>query len=127
MTRRLLALLLLVALAGCARTSPAAPQPGGGTAAASGPPSAQTVTVHGTDRLQFVPQTVTARVGTLTLTLANGGVPHDLVFAQPGLGSIPPTSGPQTRSVVVHFTHPGRYVFTCTLHPGMQGVVVVTG
>lgn len=122
---RLLLLPSLLAMAACGGGSHAAPQ-GVGTAAASGPATAQTFTIHGTDRDQFAPGTVTAKVGSLTLTLQNGGVPHNLTFSDAGLTSIGTVSGSATKSTTLTFDKPGTYTFECTIHPGMRGKLIVS-
>jgi plastocyanin len=126
MTRvsRALVVLSLGAAAACGGSH--APTDGGGVGTAAGPPGQQTFTIHGTDRQQFSPQTVQAKVGTLTLTLQNGGVPHDLTFKTPGLPGISVVSGSATKSTTLHLTAPGTYVFLCTIHPGMDGKLVVS-
>jgi plastocyanin len=125
--KRCLALLPLLALAACGSPSDTnSPASGTGTGAASGPPSAQQFLVRGNDRDQFVPATVTAHVGTLTLTLQNGGVPHNLTFDDrtlPGIGTV---TGAATKSTTLTFDKPGTYTFQCTIHPGMAGKVVVS-
>jgi plastocyanin len=103
-----------------------APKSGGGVGTAAGPAGAQEFTIHGNDRDQFVPQTVRAQVGTLTLTLQNGGVPHDLTFKNGGLPAIGVVSGSGTKSARLTLTEPGTYVFECTIHPGMEGTLVVS-
>lgn len=119
---------LLGLLAACGGSSGGAGGAGGGTAGtATGPAGAQVFTIRGTDRLQFDPQTVNAKVGTLTLTLHNGGVPHNLKFADPALPAIPTVSGDRTASATLRFTKPGTYTFVCTIHTGMAGKVVVSG
>jgi len=124
--RRLLPVLLLLAgTAACGGSH--APKSGGGAEAASGPATAQTFTIHGTDRDQFMPQTLAAKVGTLTLTLQNGGVPHNLTFKSDRLPSIGTVSGSATKSTTLTFDAPGTFVFECTIHPGMEGKIVVTG
>ncbi len=125
--RRLLPVLLVgvVGLTGCGGSH--APTGGGGTGAAAGPASAQTFTVRANARDQYVPQTITATVGTLTLSLHTGGVPHDLRFRTSGLPGIGTVSGDVTKSTTLTFTAPGTYVFECTIHPGMEGKVVVSG
>jgi plastocyanin len=104
-----------------------APKAGGGVGTAAGPATAQTFTIHGTDRDQFVPQTVAAKVGTLSLALQIGGVPHNLTFKDPALPGIPVVSGGGTRTTTLTFDKPGTYAFECTIHPGMDGKVVVSG
>ena len=121
----LLAAASLVAATACGGSH--APQSGGGVGQAAGPATAQAFTIHGNDREQFVPQTVQAKVGTLTLTLQNGGVPHNLTFASKGLPGIPVVSGAASKSTTLTFDAPGTYVFSCTIHPGMDGKIVVTG
>jgi plastocyanin len=119
------ALALLLAAAACGGSH--APTGAGGVGVAAGPPAAQSFTLHGNDRDQFIPQTVSAVVGVLTLSLQNGGVPHDLAFndkAFPGIGVV---DGTAKKSTTLTFTQPGTYVFTCTIHPGMEGRVVITG
>jgi plastocyanin len=120
---RLVACLFFLAACGGSH----APRPGGGIGTATGPATAQVFTIHGNDRDQFVPQTVLAKVGVLTLTLRNGGVPHDLQFQKPGLPGISVVSGSGTKSAVITFSEPGTYAFVCTIHPGMAGKVVVSG
>jgi len=124
--RPLAALLLLPALvlAGCGGGGTAADTAGAVTAA--GPPDAQTATVIGNTRLKFVPETVQAKVGALALTMTiQGGVPHNLVFDQAGLGTPIPTipSGSSTQTYT--FTKSGTYSFVCTIHSGMIGQVIV--
>lgn len=118
------ALLASLALVGCGGSSPA-PAAAGGTEAAQGPPAAQTATVTGTMKHTFRPSTVTAKVGTLTLTLVReGGVPHDLTFQDASVGAPIPVSG--TSSGTYRFLKPGTYSFVCTIHEGMVGKVVVS-
>ena len=125
-TRRLAVLALLPVLAaGCGASS--APAASGSTAAAAGPATAQTVEVQGDQQLQFQPGTVTARVGTLRLTFSlAGGTPHDLVFQDGSVGPAIPTVTSAARTGTYTFSRPGTYVFECTLHPGMEGKVVVS-
>ena len=94
--------------------------------AAAGPPDAQTATVVGAPPNVYQPSTVTAVPGRLTLTLNNkGGTPHNLVFADDGVQGqdIGTTSAPMSSTFT--FGAPGRYVFVCTIHPGMEGAVQV--
>jgi len=124
------ALALLAAVAtGCAGSSspdasggaPAAPK-----AAASGPPTAQTFFLKGNDQDEFVPETFAAKVGTLELTLQNGDVPHNVVFDDDSLPGIPTIRGDERKSVSLTFPKAGTYTFVCTIHPGMDGAVVVS-
>jgi plastocyanin len=100
---------------------------GGDAVAATGPPQAQTITIDSTDELTYEPDTISAKVGTLTLTLGNGGqVPHNLVFDDPALPRIGTVTGGKELSATYTFTEPGTYTFVCTFHNGMDGKVVVT-
>jgi plastocyanin len=124
--KRLLVLLALVPTAACGSPSDQnALSPGTGTGTAEGPAEAQTFLLHGNDRDQFVPATVDAKVGKLTLTLQNGGVPHNVTFAEKALTGISAVSGSATKSTVLTFDKAGTYDFVCTIHPGMSGKVVV--
>ena len=121
----LLALPCLLLTAACGGESDSVPAAGTGTGTTDGPATAQTFTIRGTDADRFDPATVQARVGTLRLTLKNGGVPHDLVFADKALRGIAAVNGAATRSTVLTFSRAGTYQFVCTIHPGMAGKVVV--
>ena len=124
--RPLLLALPALAMTACGGGSHATAAQGAGSAAATGPATAQTFTIHGTDRDQFDPGTVAAKVGTLTLTLSNGGVPHNLTFKDPALTSISTVSGAATKSAKLTFDKPGTFTFECTIHPGMVGKLIVS-
>jgi plastocyanin len=99
---------------------------GTGSVTTVGPPGAQTATVEMRNDLKYHPSTVNARVGKVTLTVSNTEtVPHDLVFADPGLGQISNLDGKESKPLVVTFGRPGTFRFACTIHPGMTGEVVV--
>lgn len=127
-SRRPLALLLLVpalALAGCGGGGGDEPSTAGAVTAA-GPPDAQTATVVSNKSLEFVPETVQAKVGSLALTMTvEGGVPHNLEFSDKSLGApiplVPTGSATQTYT----FSKAGSYDFDCTIHDGMVGQVIV--
>ena len=53
-------------------------------------------------------------------------VPHNLTFGDPIDAGTAVTVAPGD-SEVIEFTAPeaGEYTFVCTLHPGMEGVLVV--
>lgn len=124
-TALLLTVLAAGALVSCGGGS-STPSAGEG-AAASGPPDAQTVTIDSTDRLEFVPATVNAKVGTLTITLDNSGqVSHNLVFDDAALPAIGTVTGGKQLSATYTFTQPGTYDFVCTFHNGMDGQVIVS-
>lgn len=119
-----------LALAGCGGSSGSSGSAGsagsgGALPSASGAPAAQRFALRGTDEDRFVPKRFTAAVGTLTLTLRNGQVPHNVVFDDPALPGIATVGGDQVGTTTVTFTKPGTYPFVCTIHPGMEGAVVV--
>jgi plastocyanin len=127
--RRPLVLLAVLSLASLTAACGGSHEPkaGGGTGTTTGPADAQTFTIRGNDQDQYVPQTVAAKVGTLTLTLQNGGVPHNLTFQDTSLPGIGVVSGSGTKSTRLTFRTAGTFVFECTIHPGMEGKVVVSG
>ena len=124
--KRLLVLLALTAAACGSPSDQNEVEPGTGTGTAEGPADAQTFLLRGNDRDQFVPATIEAEVGRLTLTLQNAGVPHNVDFQDEALPGISAVSGSGTRSTVLTFPKAGTYVFECTIHPGMAGKVVVS-
>jgi plastocyanin len=81
-----------------------------------------------TDDLTFVPNVIRAQVGTLALTAKNvGRVPHNLEFADSSKGKLTLVKGHATGTLTVPFATAGTYRFSCTLHSGMDGEVVVKG
>ncbi len=122
-------LALTLALAGCGGSSSAtvAEQAGSApTATASGAPSAQEFFLQGNDQDEFVPARFSAKVGSLALTLRNGAVPHNVVFDDSSLTGIPTISGAETKTTMLTFAKAGTYTFVCTIHPGMDGAIVVS-
>lgn len=126
----LLAVLIALPLAACGSSS-SSPGDSGDSGdpgvAAAGPADAQTITVDSTDDLDFVPEVIAAKVGTLTITLGNSGqISHNLVFDDKGLPAIGTVTGGKTLSATYTFDKPGTYTFVCTFHNGMDGKVVVS-
>jgi plastocyanin len=114
--RRLLPALLLVltfTLAACQSGSAASP--------ADTPPVRGVTTVDAKD-LKFLPPAIEVEPGTeVTWRFVDGSVPHNVK----GDGF---ASENQTRGTFSHrFEQPGDYRYTCDLHAGMDGRVVVTG
>ena len=113
------------ALQGCAASNPPA------SAAASGQPASRSTsktaeaareTVVAMDGVSFVPEQITVKVGE-TVTWANKDpFPHDVKAADGSFasGEIAPDARWQYRA-----TKAGRFPYTCTLHPGMDGVLIV--
>ena len=121
------------------RIGPADQVGGGGeappaeSAAPSGEAGGDTVEITvGTDTgaaNEFVPTEVSVPAGaTVVLTFVNesDSVPHNLTFGDP-INAATATTVPPGESETIEFTAPeaGEYIFVCTLHPGMEGVLVV--
>jgi plastocyanin len=117
-----LALLLAV---GCSGGSSS--DEDGGAVTTTGTADAQTATVDMNDKLQFVPTTVNAKVGSVTLDVVNVGmVPHNLHFDDDALGKTGTIDGKADEKLTVTFSQAGTFTFVCTFHPGMTGKVVVS-
>ena len=98
-----------------------------GSVSTTGEAGAQTATLELTSSLAFVPNTVLAKVGTVTLTVSNTGqVPHNLEFDTKALGKTATVNGKTSVPLKVVFTKAGTFTFQCTFHPGMTGKVVVS-
>jgi plastocyanin len=125
--RTALALFPLLALTACGGGGSSSDVSAGGTVAAAGPATAQTAQVDGEDTLKFAPNVVTARTGTLDLTMKNaGGVSHNLVFDAKGLGMTGTVEGGRSQTLKLRFDKAGTYTFQCTFHEHMTGKVVVS-
>ncbi len=119
---------LLVALSGCGNGVPVATASGGGSApdAAATVVSATTgdVSVSLKD-MKFTPGDTSASTGQTVLWKNTDSVAHNVTFAdKPEISS--KTLGPGD-TFAVKFTHPGKYAYSCTFHPGMDGTLTVTG
>ena len=115
-TRRLLVPLFFVltfTLAACQAGSAASP--------AETPPVRGVTAVDAKD-LKFLPPAIEVEPGTeVTWRFVDGSVPHNVK----GEGF---TSENQSRGTFRHrFERAGEYRYTCDLHAGMDGRVVVTG
>lgn len=115
-------------LAGCANGEPAAPSSSGGSTApgrAAASLGKASVDVSATDQLVFVPATQHARVGQVIEWTNTGTVLHTVTFdAYPALSDSALQPGGGTWSV--RFTQAGTYPYRCTIHPGMNGMLVVS-
>jgi len=79
----------------------------------------------GIDNFQFTPPALSVKAGT-SVTWVNGDdVPHLIASAAGGFKSSTVLDTGQRFTVT--FTKPGTYSYFCSLHPMMQGKVVVTG
>ena len=121
MTNKALLLALPLLLVSCSGGSSATE-----SATTTGSADAQTVTVMMRNDLRFHPDTVNARVGTVTLDVDNvESVPHNLVFDDTALGKTGTVDGKSAETLEVTFDKAGTFRFVCTFHPRMTGKVVV--
>lgn len=98
-----------------------------GSVTTVGAADAQTVTLDMNNDLKFHPDTVKARVGTVTFDVVNAGtVPHDFSFEGAVTGTTGSVDGKTDKHLRLTFSKPGTFAFTCTVHPGMDGKVVVS-
>ena len=111
----LLLLVLTFTLTACQSGSAAS------SAAAAAPPVRGVTTVDAKD-LKFIPPAIEVKPGTeVTWRFVDGAVPLNVK----GDGFASET---QSRGTFSHrFTQAGEYRYTCTLHAGMAGRVVVAG
>jgi plastocyanin len=100
---------------------------GGGTGATTAPPPgppAMTATVNATPNIAFNPSPVKIVPGG-TITFAFGSVAHNVYFdAVAGAPDDIPGNNAGT-SVSRTFASPGTYGYSCHIHPGMRGSIVV--
>lgn len=79
--------------------------------------------------LEFVPASVTAPPNTaVALTFNNlSTLPHNLTFQGPELNAAtdPNLAGQASETIEFDTPEPGTYPFVCTIHPGMDGELVV--
>jgi plastocyanin len=69
---------------------------------------------------RFLPGSVSIRRGeSVTWVWRDGNVVHNVIGASFGSGLM------SKGTFTVRFTHSGRYNYKCTIHPHMDGVVVV--
>ncbi len=117
--------VVVVALGGCgggsSATSPGGGSGGGGGGTTIGTPPANTV--FALPGSQFNPPTLNVTVNTsvtFTFFTTTHNVTFDVVTGRPA--DIPNSNG---TSVSRTFATQGTFTYSCTLHPGMSGSVVV--
>lgn len=119
-----IALLIMLAACSSAAASPSATTAPG----ADGEVVEITVATDTGSALKFDPVQITVPAGsTVRLTFSNKAtVPHNLVFDDP-IGAATENVVDPGASQTIEFTapDPGEYTFVCTLHPGMEGTLVV--
>jgi plastocyanin len=120
-----------VSAAGSDPGATAVPAPGAtGSAAAGGEVVEITVGTDEGTELLFDPTEVSVPAGaTVRLTFVNEStVPHNLTFGDP-INAATSTIVDPGAEETIEFTAPqaGEYTYVCTLHPGMEGTLVVEG
>jgi 3',5'-cyclic-AMP phosphodiesterase len=78
----------------------------------------------GIDNFNFTPRTITVRAGTEVTWINNDDVPHLIVNVQNKFKQSPVLDTDQRYSTTL--SKPGTYTYFCSLHPKMQGAIVVT-
>jgi plastocyanin len=147
-----LALFLILASAGCAKSEEAAPSslpadpssPAATTAAGSGKATAGSVVTLTSsaapdyplppgpvvmDQIgkQFVPELLMARVGQPVEFRNSEDMEHNVIVVRSRTGrSVFNASPPPFQKYVHTFTEPGMYLVSCDIHPGMRATVVAT-
>ena len=97
---------------------------GYGTDTQNRPPVDDGKTVNATPAETFSPATLSVKVGD-AVTFAFGGIAHNVFFdAKAGAPADIPAAT-ENASVQRTFTTAGTYTYTCHIHPGMRGTVVV--
>ena len=84
------------------------------------PPSVEGPAVAVRD-YQFEPASLSVEAGATVTWVWEGGAPHNVVGE--GFESTDQSSGTFRHT----FDQPGRYAYECTIHPGMEGTIVVEG
>jgi len=77
----------------------------------------------GIDNFQFSPAKLTVKAGTAVTWINNDDVPHLIVNVQRAFKQSPVLDTDQRYSATL--TKPGKYDYFCSLHPQMQGTIVV--
>ncbi len=78
----------------------------------------------GIDNFNFTPPTLTVRTGTRVTWINNDDVPHLIVNVQNRFRQSPVLDTDQKFSAIL--TKAGTYDYFCSLHPKMQGKIIVT-
>jgi plastocyanin len=126
------ALLVLVSACGSSGGSSAGSSGKGASAPSSAAPN--TVT---TKLLSFMPQTLTVKAGTKVTWTDSDDIGHTVTTGTFTVGSdqLRTSEHPdgvidmplkQGTDVTYTFTKPGKYVYYCSIHKGMNGEIVVT-
>jgi len=121
--------VLGMGVAGCGNGPPATSSTGTGGAACPGTAGVTVgtpaVKVDSTDQLMFVPTSSAAKVGQVVQWSNTGSVQHTVTFDTASCltdASIVPGA-----TWEVKFSKAGTYAYKCTIHPGMNGTLTVSG
>jgi len=101
----------------------------GGGAATTTTAAATTTSPTGTayqvtmDSFAFTPAELTVPVGATVTWVNHQGARHDVVATDGSFTS--PLFG-QDETYSFTFTTPGTYPYVCSIHPGMEGTIIVT-
>jgi plastocyanin len=87
----------------------------------AGPPTSVEGPAVAVRDYQFEPTTLTVETGATVTWVWEGRAPHDV--AGQGFESVDQSSGTFRHT----FEQPGTYPYECTIHPGMEGSIVVKG
>ena len=123
------ALGLVLVVTSCGNGPPDLGVAGGGGApvgkAATTLPGTPKAKVEATADLKFSPNSSTLKTGDIIQWTNSGGVPHNVTFdSQPYLTS---QTFQQGDTWAAQFTVAGTYAYHCTIHPGMDGTITVSG
>ena len=116
--------VLVAALVACGSEGPATSSNGPVVGTAGVNLGTPTVTVVATDQLAFSPASQNAHVGDIIQWTVPGTSSHTVTFDNHSdLSDLSLLPGGTWE---VKFTTAGTYAYTCTVHPGMNGTIVVS-
>ena len=127
--KKLMIIFAVVLLAGCQgyyeQPQPTGPLPPPETApqlqTKATPLNSESVTIRG---FSFNPGTITIKTGETVVWTNNDGAPHTVTATSgPEMFDSGTLSKGQTFSQT--FTTPGTYEYKCSIHPSMQGTIIV--
>jgi plastocyanin len=123
MSRRLVSILVPVAFLLLAVAAPSVVRAGGGCHGPVSPPGDGEASVIKIDGCMFYPTVARVPAGTTVRFLNTGQVPHNVTGVSGTWGS--PGEFEPNAEYRATFSAAGIYPFACTLHPGMNGAIVV--
>jgi plastocyanin len=120
--RTLLSILVPIGFLLAIVAAPVVVQAGGGCHGPATPPGDDEASVVKIDGCMFYPTIARVPVGTTVRFVNSGQVPHNVTGVSGTWASAQLASGAEYRQT---FSAEGIYPFACTLHPGMNGAIVV--